>query len=62
MARSLRTQEWALGIEGEWFGRYYNDLIQDEAMREIVMESYDTQLPQVRELTLGEEVPDRAPR
>ncbi len=45
----------ALLISGEWFGRYYQEVIDHEAMREIVSQSYDSQTPQVRELTLGEE-------
>jgi signal transduction histidine kinase len=44
----------ALMIEGDWFGRYYAEVIRNEDMRQVVAQSYDTQTPQVRELTLDE--------
>jgi two-component system phosphate regulon sensor histidine kinase PhoR len=42
----------ALAIETDWFGRYYADVIHPEEMRQVIAESFDTQVPQVRELTL----------
>src|SRR5438552_3748691 len=33
----------ALSIEGEWFGRYYAQVIRNEEMREVVAHSFDTQ-------------------
>jgi two-component system phosphate regulon sensor histidine kinase PhoR len=44
----------ALAIEGEWFGRYYAEVIQNEEMRQVVAQSYDSQMPQVRELAFEE--------
>src|SRR5207247_531950 len=38
----------------EWVGHYYAEMIHNEDMRHVVAQSFDTQTPQVRELTLGE--------
>jgi PAS domain-containing protein len=32
----------ALAMEGEWFGRYYAEVIQNEEMRQVVAQSYDS--------------------
>ena len=44
----------ALDISGDWFGRYYAEVVQNEEMRQVITHSFDTQIPQVRELTLTE--------
>jgi len=44
----------ALGISGDWFGRYYAELVRNNEMRQLVAQSFDTQIPQVRELTIEE--------
>ena len=46
----------ALEISDEWFGRYYAEVVQNDEMRQVIAHSFDTQIPQVRELSL--EVPD----
>lgn len=46
----------ALDISDEWFGRYYAEVIRNEEMRQVISNSFDQQVPQVRELTF--EVPD----
>src|SRR5207247_6973550 len=38
----------------EWVGHYYAEMIHNEDMRHVVAQSFDTQTPQVRELTLEE--------
>jgi two-component system, OmpR family, phosphate regulon sensor histidine kinase PhoR len=44
----------ALGISGDWFGRYYAEVIQNDEMRHVVAQSFDTQISKVRELTIEE--------
>jgi PAS domain S-box-containing protein len=44
----------ALDISGDWFGRYYAEVIRNNQMREVVAQSFDTQSSQIRELAFEE--------